>query len=155
MDILFFGLKIVVLLLMCHVLLRMLVYFRYQVTYYYHSRHIERFLEKKMKSAEEYINENRFLWLHNFTRAPHLRGGGTRAFVWALLCKAREDVAIRNFERNKELSLYCFSCHFNATCPIKYHLSCSFCQVEDCEKKKAGHDSICKSFRCNTWLEDD
>ena len=99
MEIMFFGLKIVVLLLMCHVLLRMLVYFRYQVTYYYHSRHIERFLEKKMKSAEEYINENRFLWLHNFTRAPHLRGGGTRAFVWALLCKAREDVAIRNFQR--------------------------------------------------------
>ena len=155
MDILLFGLKIVVLLLMCHVLLRMLVYFRYQVTYYYHSRHIERFLEKKMKSAEEYINENRLIWLHNFARAPHLQGGGTRAFVWALLCKAREDVAIRNFENNKELSLYCFSCYFSATCPIKYHLSCGFCQVGTCEKKRNGHNSICKDFMCYTRFEKD
>ena len=34
MDILFFVLKIVVLLLMCHVLFRMLAYFRYQMTWH-------------------------------------------------------------------------------------------------------------------------
>lgn len=155
MDILFFVLKIVVLLLMCHVLFRMLAYFRYQMTYYYHSRHIENFLEKKKKSAEEYLNENRFLWHHNFASAPHLRGGGTRAFIRELLSKAREDIAIRNFENNKELSLYCFSCYFSAICTIKYHLGCRFCQIEDCEKKGNGHDRVCRNFICNTRIEND
>lgn len=155
MDILFFLIKIVVILLMCHVLFRMLAYFRYQVTYYYHSRHIEKFLEKEKRSAEEYLNKTRFLWHHNFARAPHLRGGGTRAFVWKLLCKAREDIAIRIYESNKELSLYCFSCYFSATCPIKYHLSCHLCQVDICGRKRDGHDRICKHFMCNNRIEND
>ena len=156
MDVLLFGLKIVALLVMCHILFRMLAYFRYQVICYYHSQHIGRFLEKKKMSAEEYLNENRFLWHHNFARAPHLRGGGTRAFVRELLCRAREDVAVRNFERNKELSLYCFSCYFCMTCPVKYHLCCRFCLVRDCDKKKkAGHDRICKYFICNNRIVND
>ena len=99
-----FGLivKVVLLLVMCRILLRMLGYFKYQFTCYYHSRHIERFLEKKGKSAEEYLEENRYLWHHNFANAPHLRGGGTKAFVRALLCKARLDIAKRNLEKDRE-----------------------------------------------------
>ena len=98
-----FGLivKVILLLVMCRILLRMLGYFRYQVTCYYYSRHIERFLEKKGKSAEEYLEENRNLWHHNFAKAPHLRGGGTKAFIWALLCKARLDIAKRNLEKGR------------------------------------------------------
>ena len=98
-----FGLivKVILLLVMCRILLRMLGYFRYQVTCYYYSRHIERFLEKKGKSAEEYLEENRYLWHHNFANAPHLRGGGTKAFIWALLCKARLDIAKSNLENSK------------------------------------------------------
>lgn len=98
-----FGLivKVILLLVMCRILLRMLGYFRYQVTCYYHSRHIERFLEKKGKSAEEYLEENRYLWHHSFANAPHLRGGGTKAFIWALLCKARFDIAKSNLENSK------------------------------------------------------
>ena len=98
-----FGLivKVILILVMCRILLRMLGYFRYQVTCYYYSRHIERFLEKKGKSAEEYLEENRYLWHHNFAKAPHLRGGGTKAFIWALLCKARLDIAKSNLENSK------------------------------------------------------
>lgn len=98
-----FGLivKVIFLLVMCCILLRMLGYFRYQVTCYYYSRNIERFLEKKRKSAEEYLKENRYLWHHNFAKAPHLRGGGTKAFIWSLLCKARLDIAKRNLEKSK------------------------------------------------------
>ena len=98
-----FGLivKVILLLVMCRILLRMLGYFRYQVTCYYHSRHIERFLEKKGESAEEYLEENRYLWHHNFANAPHLRGGGTKAFIWALLCKARLDIAKCNLEKDE------------------------------------------------------
>lgn len=98
-----FGLivKVILLLVMCRILLKMFGYFRHQVTCYYHSRHIERFLEKKGKSAEEYLEENRYLWHHNFAKAPHLRGGGTKAFIWALLCKARLDIAKRNLEKGR------------------------------------------------------
>ena len=110
-----FGLivKVILLLVMCRILLRMLGYFRYQVTCYYHSRHIEKFLEKKGKLAEEYLEENRYLWHHNFANAPHLRGGGTKAFIWALLCKARLDIAKSNLEKDEgeiDLALLVLEC---------------------------------------------
>ena len=155
MDTLWFILKVIVLLFMCLVLAKMLAYFKIQVTYYYHSRHIERFLDKKKKSAEEYIEENRFIWQHNFAKAPYLRGGGTKAFVWHLLCRAREDIAIRNFNMKDGLSLYCFSCYFNVRCPIKYHLECRFCKDLGCERNLKGRDQICGRFACKTRIVND
>ena len=147
--------KIIALLVMCFILARMLSYLKIQLTYYYHSRHIERFLEKKRMSAESYVKENRFIWRHNFEAAPYLRGGGTRAFVWALLCKAREEIAVRNFENTEGLSLYCFSCYFNPNCPIKYHLTCEACKDRQCEKKKKGHVKICNRFMCKVRIVND
>lgn len=101
MEELIFWAKVLLLLVMCRILFRMLRYFRYQVACYYHSRNIEKFLEKKGKTAEEYLKENRYLWHHNFERAPYLRGGGTKIFIWALLCKARLDIAERKLAKEK------------------------------------------------------
>ena len=156
MDTIIFVLKVIVLLVMCFILARMLAYLKLQLTYYYHSRHIERFLEKKRMSAEKHIEENSFIWRRNFAKAPYLRGGGTRAFVWSLLCRAREDIAIRNFERIEGLSLHCFSCYFSPRCPIKYHLTCAFClNADECQKRQDGREWICGKFMCNTRIVND
>ncbi len=155
MDIVILVLKIILILIMCHILSRMVMYTIIQVKGYYYSRNIKKFLDKKQKSAEAFIEEKHYLWRRNFEKAPYLKGGGMRAFVWALICQAREDIAIRNFENTEGLGLYCFSCYFNPKCAIKYYLTCRCCLNNDCELKKRGRDKICKRFRCITRIEND
>ena len=155
MDIIVLTLQLLAILLMCLVLIRMLAYLRIQVTYYYHSKHIERFLDKKGVSAEKYIEENCQIWRQDCAKAPYRKGGGTRAFVWALLCRAREDIAIRNFEKTDWLSQYCFCCYFYLQCSLKYHLTCSRCVNPVCDMKSEGRDRICRKFECVTRFEDD
>ena len=150
MEQIIFVLQVMAFFVMCFILVKMLAYLKLQLIYYYHSKHIERFLEKKRMSAEKYIEENSFIWRRNFECAPYLKGGGTRAFVWSLLCKAREDIAVRNYERFERLSLHCFCCYFSPKCPIKYHLTCDFCVNTDCQKRRNGREWICEEFECNT-----
>ena len=106
MEYIIFGAKILIVLLLCFILLRSLQYFILQVGFYYKSRHLTSFLEKKKVTAEEYLFRNARAWRRNFRNAPYLRGGGSRAFIRELLFQARADIAIRNFKDNRELSLY-------------------------------------------------
>lgn len=155
MEVIIFVLKVMALLVMCFILARMLAYLKIQLTYYYHSRHIIRFLDKKRTTAEKYIEENSHIWRRNFESAPYLRGGGTRAFVCSLICQAREDVARRNYEGVDGLSLHCFSCYFSSKCLIRNHLTCSMCVRQGCTKRTPGRDWICGNFSCMTRIVND
>lgn len=72
MEYIIFGAKIVILLLLCFILLRSLQYFILQVGFYYKSRHLAAFLDKKKVTAEEYLFRNEKLWRRNFRNAPYL-----------------------------------------------------------------------------------
>ena len=153
MEYIIFGAKIVILLLLCFILLRSLQYFILQVGFYYKSRHLAAFLDKKKVTAEEYLFRNEKLWRRNFRNAPYLRGGGSRAFIRELLYQARAEIAIKNFKNNHELSLYCFSCYFNPKCAKKYMLTCKDCALKDCERKADGHVHVCQRFQCRNRIE--
>ena len=155
MEYIMFGAKITLLLMLCFILLRSLRYFILQVGFYYKSRHLASFLEKKKVTAEEYLFRNARAWRRNFRNAPYLRGGGSGAFIRELLFQARAEIAIRNFNGNHELSLYCLRCHFNPKCPKKYTLTCRDCMFEDCERKADGHVRVCQHFQCGKRIVND
>ena len=138
MEYIIFGAKIVILLLLCFILLRSLQYFILQVGFYYKSRHLAAFLDKKKVTAEEYLFRNEKLWRRNFRNAPYLRGGGSRAFIRELLYQARAEIAIKNFKNNK-----------------KYMLTCKDCALKDCERKADGHVHVCQRFQCRNRIEND
>lgn len=148
-------LKIIFIVFMLFLLLRMLTYFRIQVSFYLKSRHIQRFLDSRKMSAREYVQENHDVWAHNFRLAPYLRGGGTRAFVAALLWQARHDLAVERFNGNEKQSLICFSCYMAEVCNIRYDLCCDCCSARDCGKKENGRATICGDFHCRFNIESD
>jgi len=155
MEYIIFWTKIIILLLLCYILLRLLQYFIMQVGFYYKSRHLTKFLNKKGVTAEEYLFRNEKVWRRNFINAPYLRGGGSRAFIRELLFQARAEIAIRNFENNHDLSLYCFSCYFSPKCTKKYQLTCKDCAQKNCERKADGHVHICRNFQCEKRIVND
>lgn len=155
MEYIMFGAKVMLLLLLCLILLRSLQYFILQVGFYYKSRHLASFLEKKKVTAGEYLSRNERVWRRNFKNAPYLRGGGSRAFIRELLYQARAEISVRNFKNNQELSLYCFSCYFNTICTKKYTLTCKDCMLRDCERKADGHVRVCQHFQCGKRIVND
>ena len=106
-------------------------------------------------TAVEYVEKEADFYEEPTYRFPSLNGFGLRRFYWKMLQKAREEIAVSNFEKNDSLSLYCFGCYFNPVCKRKYCLTCSDCAVESCERRADGHVSVCQKFVCGKRIEND
>ena len=141
--------------LLCFFLMDKVYDFLRQCVYFRWSFNIEEFLRKKAMTAVYFVENEPYFYDVPTYRYPSLKGFGLRRFYWKMLQKAREEIAVSNFEKNDSLSLYCFGCYFSHVCRRKYCLTCSDCAVESCERRTGGHVCICRKFVCGRRIETD
>lgn len=126
--------------------LKLYYYLKMQLLDYWESRHLDKVLAKKSVTAMDYLD-----YMHAFNsffpKSPtKIKGFGSRALCKKLVRRARQEIAICNFENDKELSTYCSNCYYCPVCKQKYRLTCRFCKDTSC--RSCSTDLVCDYFIC-------
>ncbi len=144
--------KLLATIFLLFIILRILGYVYFQVSYFHRSRHLMAFLEKEDVSAWEYLDSHSFLWARNYRKAPYLRGVGMQAFRAKLINLVRQQERQKRFEENHDVALRCFGCHDKGVCQRMLVLTCADCVVTSCHQAHPQHTRLCGLFACKSYI---